>query len=264
MDSRRVGLLRAGESFPFQVTHDGSALRREVSVLWPLSAGPVVPDRRCPNGANSGYLGTLAIRRASPTVHRMPNGCAGASPVRSRWIVAMLENAMPAPICCHWCDSLATDRRGKLHVCIKHYRFVAMRVTAKADGKLVPTFDQLESMANDLDEMGCPHCKAVMVWRRKDGGTSVVSLQHDRSGEMRFLCLSCNARHVSCPDDSFYTHSLSQRPCSLCKKWLPLEDFGRRRQNGREVRKSRCFVCEREYKREYKRRMRQKAKQEKE
>jgi len=73
----------------------------------------------------------------------------------------------------------------------------------------------------------CPVCGRKVNWLSKEGSSTVITLQHDRGGRMRLLCLSCNSRHASFDGDSFYEADDSRRVCPDCKRSLPLEEFSK-------------------------------------
>ena len=129
---------------------------------------------------------------------------------------------------CSKCDQPGFRWHGERWLCIVHFRFDTMRFCAMGKGKVVPTYADLDKLAAEAvaNDMKCDHCKAVMLWF---GGTesrgSVVSLQHDRSGRIRFLCMTCNNRHGQCPGDLFYDIPKEHWYCARCEKILPLTDF---------------------------------------
>lgn len=124
---------------------------------------------------------------------------------------------------CVRCGNTGTRRWASGSVfCSKHWRFNRMRYSARADGKTVPSFEQLEEMSRS---MVC-HCGRVMYWLSTDGPVSQqASLQHDRSGVMRLLCRACNTKHSDCPGDEFYTVPEEHRFCGQCKKLKPCSEF---------------------------------------
>ncbi len=129
---------------------------------------------------------------------------------------------------CTQCDNPAKMFRGRKRLCYMHDRFDTMRFNAKGQGKKVPTVPMLNDLAAKLiaDQMRCPHCKRVTNWTSKQvGRMGVVSLQHDRNGKMRFLCLLCNMRHHRFPADTFYDFPLDWKYCNRCKTPKQREDF---------------------------------------
>lgn len=143
---------------------------------------------------------------------------------------------------CKWCSSSATIKQGRIWLCDKHYRFQQMRVLAARKTKLVPEYSHLESMFATLHEMQCPCCKEKMHLRGKHGMSKVMTLQHDRSGNIRFMCLSCNTRHQHFDGDTFYTHDPSTHPCRDCGKVLPKDAFWKDRSRPLGI-KSYCKEC---------------------
>ena len=124
---------------------------------------------------------------------------------------------------CSTCKKTAVIKQGNQWLCEKHYRFGQMRSCAKRHGKKVPSREELDMMIPD--PFSCQVCNKPMNWRSKDGTSTVATLQHDRAGTMRIICLSCNSRHASFKDDSFYQHDQSKRSCPRCKQSLELVQF---------------------------------------
>jgi hypothetical protein len=120
-----------------------------------------------------------------------------------------------------------------------------MRRAAKRDGKAIPSMDDLFQMLAALDDMKCPVCLRKMNWFAKDGQATVMTLQHDRSGKMRFLCRSCNCRHWRFDGDSFYDEiGPDKMRCFCCKTVLSIEEFPPTSQSGKwRGRKSTCRPC---------------------
>jgi len=100
-----------------------------------------------------------------------------------------------------------------------------MRVDAKQKGKSVPSYEQLEKFLADLHNFECPHCHREMCWQRKDGPNRVLTLQHDRSGQIRFLCFACNTAHQFDNGDEFYNRTDGTKTCRDCGHKLPLSGF---------------------------------------
>jgi hypothetical protein len=109
-------------------------------------------------------------------------------------------------------------------------------------GKKVPSRQELVDLFRKLiaDGMKC-WCGKIMVWSGKRGQLNVVSLQHDRSGEIRLLCMECNQRHRAFPGDSFYKAPVGHKFCPQCLRVLPPEMFYRIRRNGQL--RSYCREC---------------------
>lgn len=100
------------------------------------------------------------------------------------------------------------------YFCVRHYRFNKMRSGASDRRVYAPTFQELEAMVPD--DMTCPACRRVMNWRRRDGSSTVITLQHDRSGEMRMMCSRCNSQHAHHPEDQFYLVPAGHKRCPGC------------------------------------------------
>lgn len=142
---------------------------------------------------------------------------------------------------CPYCDQPAHRRTGNQFLCKMHLRMRDMRAKAKTNGKTVPTVEQIAAMVRALlaNGMRCCGCDCVMNWMRSDGSGTVVSLQHDRSGAFRLICIVCNLRHHFVRDDLFYEVPTGHRWCRGCDKVLPLEAFAKL--NNRV--KPRCRKC---------------------
>ena len=143
---------------------------------------------------------------------------------------------------CSRCDLDATMKQGNQHLCDKHYRFGQMRVSAKRNGKKVPSHTNLHELVDD--QMLCPDCDTRMNWRSKDGKSTVASLQHYRDGRMAIVCLSCNTRHASMDGDSYCDMPKDHKQCPSCKSVKHGSEFsidnGR---SGQVKRKSICKSC---------------------
>jgi hypothetical protein len=144
---------------------------------------------------------------------------------------------------CTRCAAPATKRRGMRRLCLRHYRIDCMRECAKSKGKVVPSPVLLELLLDDLiaGGMKCPHCRQSVVLAGNKGQANVISLQHDRSGVMRLLCLLCNNRHQAFPGDSFYDYQLDWKYCAKCSTAKHETEFYLNRTTGR--RKSYCKAC---------------------
>lgn len=127
-------------------------------------------------------------------------------------------------------------------LCQVHFRIQCMRDSAKCKGKTIPTFEQLESMAADVTARGrhCGCCGVLMAWRGSKGQRNVVSLQHDRSGAFRFICLDCNFQHRNFPGDTFYDYPIGWKYCPKCDTVKPPDCFYVR---GNGLLKSYCRDC---------------------
>ena len=115
-----------------------------------------------------------------------------------------------------------------------------MRARAKRDAKAVPTRQEIEAMVPS--PFVCGGCGRDMTWLRGPEPSRQVTLQHDRDGTLRLLCLGCNTRHSVHPGDSFYAIPAGHKRCPDCASVLPLTSFAvdRSRPIGR---KSYCRDC---------------------
>jgi hypothetical protein len=152
----------------------------------------------------------------------------GTSPfhLKSHKPMTAPENPPAFPKCSR-CGNESHIKQGNSRLCVVHYRFATMRSNARRHGKLVPTTQELEGMIPD--RMICPTCSRTMNWLQKEGASTVVSLQHDRSGRMRLLCLACNTRHAQHSGDSFYDLGHGMKVCRRCKEAKPLSAFSQDR-----------------------------------
>lgn len=133
---------------------------------------------------------------------------------------------------CAKCDEKAYRVHGDRPLCVVHFRFETMRDAARSKGKVVPTHDDLRRMADEIIQNGlaCPHCGRQMHWTKPPQRRSdVVSLQHDRSGRLRLLCMGCNIKHATYPGDTFYDAPIGWSFCHRCHQSLPPESFYKNR-----------------------------------
>lgn len=128
-------------------------------------------------------------------------------------------------------------------LCKRHTRFSQMRSCARQHGKSVPSLAELEALADSLRGFRCPGCLRKMNWMAIEGQATVVSLQHDRSGYIRLLCRSCNARHASLPGDSFYEIPTGHKFCPDCKRVLKHDSFHADRSGRWKDRSTYCREC---------------------
>lgn len=137
----------------------------------------------------------------------------------------------------------------ELPLCVMHGRMKQMRSDARSHRKAVPAESYLERLLKESLKNGflCPHCKSEMGWKLKDAGRATVTLQHDREGGLRLLCLRCNVRHSFHEGDRFYEDDGSSKLCGGCNLTLPLHKFGKIKSKNRP--KPRCKECTRRYKR---------------
>ena len=122
---------------------------------------------------------------------------------------------------CKWCSNKSTIKQGHIWLCDKHYRFQQMRVNAKRHNKVVPSYEELEILDNKI----CPSCKRRMNWRGRDGQSTVITLQHDKSGRILFLCRACNTIHAKTPENIFYNLPKHSKYCHRCKVVKNINDF---------------------------------------
>ncbi len=143
---------------------------------------------------------------------------------------------------CTQCDRPGAVFKCNRWLCDIHFRIQCMRDSASAKGKFVPNKLLLYALAEQVEAGGmkCSHCSQSMVWRGEKGQRNVVSLQHDRSGEVRLLCLDCNFNHRHFPGDSYYTTPIGWKYCPKCQTAKRPDEFYRRR-NGKL--KSYCKEC---------------------
>ena len=150
---------------------------------------------------------------------------------------------------CVQCGSPAVRREGRKTYCARHYRFQQMRNTARQDGKIVPSLDELECLA-DMG-MTCPNCRCDMHWLASDGpDVTQLTLQHDRGGAVLFLCQRCNSRHTGFPGDEFYGTTADHKYCPRCRRILALDEFGINVAEPRG-RQSYCVNCKNQIQREW-------------
>lgn len=146
---------------------------------------------------------------------------------------------------CSKCDEQGHRFQGERWLCVRHYRLGQMIYQAQRRGKYAPTPDELAALVREAEAAGmvCPHCKRQMNWAAKPRGYStVVSLQHDRSGKLRLLCLGCNSRHQSFPGDTMYDYPPDWQFCPECQKAKPGDQFFRSQRTGRRI--SYCKPCQ--------------------
>ena len=143
---------------------------------------------------------------------------------------------------CSRCHAQAVRKQGNQNLCAKHYRFVSMRSRARIDGKRVPTYEELESL---LDvSLACPDCSRNMNWLSADGASTVITLQHYRDGSLALVCLSCNSRHASMPEDSYREMPKDHKRCPTCEQIKPSYEFtADNSRTGYLRRKSKCRAC---------------------
>lgn len=116
-----------------------------------------------------------------------------------------------------------------------------MRVTAKRHNKTVPSYDNLELMLT-RSKMNCESCEKPLNWLSKEGADSVITLQHDDSGEFKFLCLSCNTRHGRGCRDLIYLIKKDESYCKKCDKIKSSSEFFKDKYKKSGL-KSNCKEC---------------------
>lgn len=151
---------------------------------------------------------------------------------------------------CAWCEEEGVKTRGHSRLCIKHYRFSQMRMSAKQRGVAVPSYEWLEISVPE--NMICSVCGFEMTWLKELSPPSCITLQHDASGDMRFLCASCNGRHSRMEGDVFYTFPEGKKVCPGCKILLPLSSFGLNSKKGWAKKQTYCRECRSRMKKERK------------
>lgn len=146
------------------------------------------------------------------------------------------------PATCSKCGSIASHYQGHQHLCPKHYRFGQMRANAKRRGKSVPSHEDLEALLDA--HMKCADCGVSMNWLARDGQSTVISLQHYRSGALGLVCRSCNTRHAYTPGDTYRSLPMDHKWCPRCKTSKSDTEFShdRGRSGPRKI-KSWCRAC---------------------
>lgn len=138
------------------------------------------------------------------------------------------------------CNEPSFGRSGNNAYCTKHRAFMQMKLNAKQRGKSVPSWDELEALLPV--DMKCLACLRTMNWRRSDGGSTAITLQHDDSGAHRLICQGCNTKHSAVPNDGFYTLPDGHKHCPGCSTVKTLVSFAVDRSRVCGV-KSRCRDC---------------------
>jgi hypothetical protein len=140
------------------------------------------------------------------------------------------------------CSETAAKAVGLSYYCWYHLKSRNMRHRAKARGKKVPSYDEVDKMFSELVDMKCPICKRTMVLHRSLGATpSVVSLQHDNDGMIRLICHSCNAAHARI-GDIIYQIPKEHKQCGQCRTIKPITCFSKARRT-RDGHNSKCRQC---------------------
>jgi hypothetical protein len=104
-----------------------------------------------------------------------------------------------------------------------------MRNRAQNMGKTVPSKEALLALIDKLISQGmkCIGCDRVMRWLGNKGESSLVTLQHDRNGDFRLICLGCNTRHAYHPGDTFYDVKPGEKICNGCGKVKGVSEFNK-------------------------------------
>ena len=144
---------------------------------------------------------------------------------------------------CPRCGDVAYQKNGNQRLCRKHLRFSQMVATANRRGLLAPTHAELHRLHAVLDNMACPHCHRTMNWMRRDGSSTVISLQHYRDGSFGLICVSCNTRHYYMPDDDFNTLLPGHKWCPSCRTIKPLGQFQANNSRKWTGKRSHCREC---------------------
>lgn len=128
---------------------------------------------------------------------------------------------------CAKCSELGFRFRGGRWLCLIHNRIDTMQNSARSKGKYVPSEAELLKLAARLvrRNMKCDVCEATMHWHTTGSRNYTVSLQHDRSGKVRLICMGCNQRHDDLPGDSLYELPKDHWRCARCEKVKPLPAF---------------------------------------
>jgi hypothetical protein len=151
--------------------------------------------------------------------------------------------ALPLVRHCSHCDAIALHPFKGGYYCTLHYRVKQMRYDAQASGKSVPTVEVLLQMIADLPTgMKCVVCDRQMNWLKADGHSTMATLQHDRDGGYRIICLGCNVRHQFYPGDSLYETPQGSKRCPSCGAIKPTSEFYPHNSNSNGLR-SDCKPC---------------------
>jgi hypothetical protein len=133
----------------------------------------------------------------------------------------MIPSTKPCVKCGQVCDNEVV---GKTVYCAKHYRFHNMRDGCRMRGVSKPSYEELEALAQrDFADGLCSICRRPLKWRTRNF-RDLVTLQHDRSGKLRLICLVCNQHHKTFPGDSYFD-TPHLRWCRLCNTAQPPENF---------------------------------------
>jgi hypothetical protein len=142
---------------------------------------------------------------------------------------------------CFICGLSAVKRHNRANMCEKHHRFLQMQKTAKADGKVVPSIFELESLVPN--GMLCQDCGVEMHWIDDKNRCSGAVLQHYRDETLGIVCHSCNVKHGFMPGDMYRDVSDNHKLCTSCRVIKPISSFGIRKDSKKIYPLSKCKVC---------------------
>lgn len=153
--------------------------------------------------------------------------------------------------CCRKkCENIATAKITNSDYCDKCYRFHGMRDGSRKAEKYIPTFEELEKLFKNINNMKCPICKIKMIWRSKydnNKNSKVMSLQHNNNKTISFICCSCNAAHGNHKlGDNFLTIPMHEKYCPSCNKILNINLFCKNK-NSHDGCSGQCKSCKRKY-----------------
>lgn len=122
-------------------------------------------------------------------------------------------------------------------------RFRCMQRRAEKSGKYVPTTAELGALFDQIEDMKCPSCLQTMtLFGPSKSRGNRISLQHDHSGRIRLVCLSCNVGHgQSGAGDAYFDIPSGKKYCPNCRKIKDRTDFQKSQQHGHRVY---CVVCQ--------------------
>ncbi len=155
----------------------------------------------------------------------------------------MREPKASRPALCKWCSEPSHIKQGRIWLCVKHYRFSTMRSTAKRFGKIVPSYQELEVLLSDTRGLVCKDCNRQMNWLSREGQSTVVSLQHYRSGKLALVCRACNTRHAKYKADTFCELPKDSKRCPSCGEIKKLSEFKGDFSGRWANRKTYCVPC---------------------
>lgn len=144
--------------------------------------------------------------------------------------------------------SLYNEHDGVTKYCVKHHRFRSMRKNAQERKLKAPSFEDMEHMLKEVQDMICPTCGTGMQWACLSGEPrgSVISLQHWDSGEMSFICNRCNSRHgKSKLRDRLFDVKLSEKYCPTCEEVKSKSGFYKDASSPDGIGKT-CKICHKE------------------